>query len=314
MITIVTGYVIDLIIGDPYWMPHPIRWIGLGISNTEKILRKFSNTKDDEKKLGIFLPLIVVGITYLITWGMIQGAKVLHPYIGYGVEGFLIFQILATKSLDKESKKVFIPLKQGNILNARKYLSYIVGRDTRKLDKNQVTRAVVETIAENISDGIIAPLFYIVIGGPALGMAYKAINTLDSMVGYKNERYQYFGWASAKLDDVANYIPARLTAIFIVIAAYIKGFDWKNSIKIIKRDRKNHKSPNSGYPESAVAGALRIQIGGTNTYFGQLVYKPTIGDPIRALEIEDIIRTIHIMYITSGVGVMILGGIKLLWN
>ncbi|TCO79501.1 adenosylcobinamide-phosphate synthase CbiB [Marinisporobacter balticus] len=306
MVKIITiGYIADLIWGDPYCLPHPIIFVGRGIKNIEKILRRFCKSNDHEKLIGVFLTIIVVSTAYLIPFSLIYSAKLIHPYIGYGIECFLIFQILAAKSLDIESRKVLLQLENGNIHEARKYLSYIVGRETSQLNEEEIVRATIETVAENTTDGIIAPLFYIILGGAPLGMAYKAANTLDSMVGYKNERYLYFGWASAKFDDLLNYIPARLTAFFMIIVSFALKYDWKNCIKIIKRDRRNHKSPNCAYPESAVAGALGIQIGGINTYFGQKVYKPTIGDPLKVLEKEDINRSIQMMYGTSFVSFMV---------
>lgn len=310
MWTMILAYIADRIFGDPYWLPHPIRFIGSAVKKTEKFLRKYVSNPVQEKKMGAVLTLIIVGSTYLITFLLIQGGKWIHPYVGYGIEVFLTFQILAAKSLDIESRKVFYQLEKKDIEEARKYLSYIVGRDTNELDEKEITRGTIETVAESTSDGIIAPLLYICLGGAPLGMAYKAINTLDSMVGYKNEQYLHFGWASAKLDDLANYIPARLTALFMVIAAFIKGYDWKNSIHIIKRDKRNHKSPNCGYPESATAGALNIQIGGTNIYFGKKVYKPTIGEPLKPLEKEDIDRAIQLMYSTSMIGLIFFASAK----
>ncbi|MFT9493689.1 adenosylcobinamide-phosphate synthase CbiB [Anaerosolibacter sp.] len=312
MLRIVIGYGMDLLFGDPYWLPHPIRFIGNGIKHVENILRKFFKGDRQERTGGMILTVVIVALTYGITYLLLHMAGMIHPYLKIGLETFLIFQILATKSLDRESRKVYIQLKEGNMPEARKYLSYIVGRDTKDLDANEITRGTIETVAENISDGIIAPLIYIYIGGAPLGMAYKAINTLDSMVGYKNEKYLNFGRASARLDDFMNYIPARLTAFFIVAAAAFLGYNWKDGVKITKRDCRNHKSPNSGYPESAVAGVLGIQIGGTNTYFGEKVHKPTIGDPTRPLEKDDIKRTIGIMYAASAAGMFCLMMIKYL--
>ncbi|MBB6214605.1 adenosylcobinamide-phosphate synthase [Anaerosolibacter carboniphilus] len=312
MLKIVIGYGLDLLFGDPYWLPHPIRFIGNGIKATENMLRRFFKGEKQERVGGIFLTIIIVFLAYGLTYLLMYGAEKVHPYLKLGLETFLIFQILATKSLDRESRKVYTQLQQENLPEARKYLSYIVGRETKDLNEQEIARGAIETVAENISDGIIAPLFYICIGGAPLGMAYKAINTLDSMVGYKNEKYLNFGRASARLDDFVNYIPARLTAFFIIIASAFTGYDWKNGYRITKRDCRNHKSPNSGYPESAVAGALGIQIGGTNTYFGEKVYKPTIGEPIRQLEKEDIQRTIEIMYATSLTGMFCFMMIKYL--
>ncbi|MEW9122156.1 MAG: adenosylcobinamide-phosphate synthase CbiB [Thermotaleaceae bacterium] len=301
---ILIGYLSDLIFGDPYWIPHPIRFIGAGISKTEAVLRRFFKGQVREKIGGAILTIVIVVGSYFIPFFLLRGTDKIHPYLSMIVETFLIFQILATKSLDVESRKVYTQLKNNDIFEARKFLSYIVGRDTTELNEKEIARGAIETVAENISDGIIGPLFYIFIGGAPLGMAYKAINTLDSMVGYKNEKYLYFGRASAKLDDLMNLLPARLTAVFIIIAAAILRYDWRNSFKILKRDRRNHKSPNSGYPEAAVAGALNIQIGGTNSYFGQLMDKPTIGDKRKELEKEDILRTIQIMYTSSAVGLL----------
>ncbi|QZY57371.1 adenosylcobinamide-phosphate synthase CbiB [Crassaminicella profunda] len=311
MITIGIGYIADLIWGDPYWIPHPIRFIGSGIKNTEKALRRQDDNPERQKALGVLLTFIIVGSAYLITFLIIKAFSYIHPFLGYFVEAFLIFQILASKSLDVESRKVLNQLNKNHIGEARRFLSYIVGRETSELNEGEIVRATVETVAENTTDGIIAPLFYIFMGGAPLGMAYKAANTLDSMVGYKNEKYLYFGWASAKFDDLLNYIPARLTALFMIIASFLLKYDWKNCIGMIKRDRKNHKSPNCAYPEAAVAGALRIQLGGTNIYFGKNVYKPTIGDSLRPLEKEDIARSIKMMYATSAVSFIILMLVKM---
>jgi len=304
------GYFLDIAFGDPYWIPHPIIFIGKGISKLEAYLRSFFD-KDRKAKLGgVILAVVIIIGTYLIASSMLHIIKIYSPLLSKLVEVFMIFQILAAKSLAKESRKVYYPLKEGNIQEARRFLSYIVGRDTTNLEEEGITRAAVETVAENISDGIIAPLFYIFIGGAPLGMAYKAVNTLDSMVGYKNEKYKDFGWASAKIDDAANFIPARLTGILIVIASLLLRYDFKSSFKILLRDRKNHSSPNCGYPEAATAGALNVQLGGTNIYFGKPVYKPTIGDKIRALDFDDINRTIRIMYVTSFLGVCLMGAVK----
>ncbi|SHJ86889.1 adenosylcobinamide-phosphate synthase [Caminicella sporogenes DSM 14501] len=302
----------DLIFGDPYWLFHPIKFIGMLIKRLEKLLRKIF--KKREKIGGIVLALSTIGLVYFITYSILSMARALNPLLENVVKTFMVFQILATKSLDVESRKVYYPLKEGNLLRARKFLSYIVGRDTENLSKREIIRATVETIAENISDGIIAPLFYIFLGGAALGMTYKAVNTLDSMVGYKNDKYIDFGWASARIDDIVNYIPARITSIFIVIASAVLGFNYKKSFKILIRDGRNHSSPNAGYPEAAVAGALGIQLGGTNVYFGKPVYKPTIGDEKKSLEVEDIDKTIRIMYLTSFVGICIFALVKFIIN
>ncbi|OXX83320.1 cobalamin biosynthesis protein, partial [Paraclostridium benzoelyticum] len=221
------------------------------------------------------------------------------------IASIILYTTLSTKCLADEAKKIYEVLKTGDIEKSRKQLSYIVGRDTTSLNENEIIRATVETVAENTVDGIISPMMYGFIGGPVLAMAYKAINTLDSMVGYKNEKYGDIGFASAKIDDIANFIPARITPFFMMIASFILGFNSKKSIKIAMRDRKNHKSPNCAYAEGAVAGALEVQLGGTNMYFGEKVYKPTIGDKDRELEAEDILRTNKIMYLTSFIALVI---------
>ncbi len=304
------GYFLDLVFGDPYWMPHPIRFIGKAISKFEGFLRGYFNRDKKARLGGVILAVVIITGTYFIASAILSIAKMYNPYLSKTLQAFMVFQILATKSLAKESQKVYYPLKENNLSQARKFVSYIVGRDTEDLQKDGITRATVETIAENISDGIIAPLFYIFIGGAPLGMAYKAVNTLDSMVGYKNDKYRDFGWASAKIDDIVNFIPARLTAILIILSTIFLGYNTKNSLNILIRDRKNHSSPNAGYPEAAVAGALNIQLGGTSTYFGKPVYKPTIGEKIRDIEVKDINRTIRIMYGTSFLGVSLFGIIK----
>ncbi|SKC75721.1 adenosylcobinamide-phosphate synthase CbiB [Maledivibacter halophilus] len=306
------GYCLDLLFGDPNWIPHPIRFIGKGISKFENYIRKIFSQESKLKSGGILLAIGIIGATYLITFSTLFILNRIDHRLGKVVQIFMIFQILASNSLAKESRKVYYPLMEGNIFKARKFLSYIVGRDTNNLHKQEITRATVETIAENISDGIIAPLLYIFIGGAPLGMAYKAVNTLDSMVGYKNDKYKDLGWASAKIDDIVNFIPARITGLLIVLSTVFLRYDIKNSIKILLRDKKEHSSPNAGYPEAAVAGALNIRLGGTSIYFGKSVYKPTIGDDLRNIEIEDINRTIKIMYVTSFLGVCLLGIIKYL--
>ena len=214
-------------------------------------------------------------------------------------EGFMCYQILAVKSLKTESDKVYRALKEEGIEAGRNAVSMIVGRDTDSLDEVGVTKAAVETVAENTSDGVIAPLFYMMIGGAVLGFAYKAINTMDSMIGYKNEKYQYFGTAAARLDDAANYIPARLSAWLMIGAAGILGLDWRNAIRIYQRDRHNHKSPNAAQTESVMAGALDIRLAGNAWYFGKLYEKPSIGDAIRAVEPEDIRRSHKLLYGTA---------------
>ncbi|WP_028857391.1 adenosylcobinamide-phosphate synthase CbiB [Psychrilyobacter atlanticus] len=309
---ILTGFILDLVFGDPRSLLHPVVVIGRIITFLEKILYKY-------KKIGgIILNLIVVGLTVGITY-LISG------YLEI-IEIYLIYTIFATRSLALEGVKVFNILKKKDMQLARKELSYLVSRDTGYMQEKDIVRSVMETISENTVDGIISPLFFMVVGyliapatplGVALAMGYKAINTLDSMVGYKNEKYKDFGWFSARVDDVANVIPARLTGgILIPISALFLRYDFKNSWKVFFRDRYNHASPNSAQSESAVAGALGVQFGGATSYFGRLKEKPTIGDKKKEFELMDIKRNIKLMYGSSILGmgmayaVLILNGLN----
>lgn len=304
ILSIYIGYVMDLIIGDPYSFPHPVRYIGKLIKTTENKIRKIAKTDKSLKIGGFVLWFVTVGITYLVTYLTVK----LSSFVPGGfliANSILIYTTLATKCLKDEAVKIYKVLKSKDIEKSRIQLSYIVGRDTTSLDEGEIIRATVETVAENTVDGIIAPMFYAFIGGAPLAMAYKAINTLDSTVGYKNEKYMNLGFASAKIDDIANYIPARISVLLMTIGSLILGYDYKSCFKISIRDRKNHKSPNCAYPEGAVAGALGVQLGGTNIYFGKEVYKPTIGDKIRKVEIEDIVRTNKMMYATSITSIVI---------
>ncbi len=298
------GVILDRIVGDPYNIPHPIRYIGNLISFFDKkLLGDVSGSRDTEKekRRGALMCVLVIVVTMLVTAALLVICYIINRYAGIAAEAVLTCYILAAKSLKDESMKVYKALTTGTIENARKAVSMIVGRDTACLDEKGVTRAVVETIAENTSDGIIAPLIYTFLGGPVLGLMYKAINTMDSMVGYHNDRYEYFGKAAARTDDVANFFPARISAIFMILAALIGGKDYsfKGAIRIFKRDRFNHKSPNSAQTESVCAGALSVRLAGDASYFGKIVKKPFIGDPIREIEADDIKKTCRLMYITE---------------
>lgn len=304
LMTLITAYILDLIFGDPYSFPHPVRYIGKLIRWTEKRIRAVATTKRALKIGGFVLWFVTVGTTFAVIYGVVELSRI-HPSLYFVVNSVLLYTTLATKCLADEAKKIMKVLQTGTIEEARKQLSYIVGRDTASLGQEEIIRATVETVAENTVDGIIAPLFYAFIGGAPLAFAYKAINTLDSTVGYKNDKYADIGFASAKIDDIANYIPARMTTILMTIASFILRLDYKNCLKIAIRDRKNHKSPNCAYAEGAVAGALGIQLGGTNVYFGEAVYKPTIGDKKRTIQVEDIHLTNCIMYRTSLVGLIL---------
>jgi adenosylcobinamide-phosphate synthase len=293
-VKIVAGFLLDLLLGDSYTFPHPVRFIGKYIELLEKFLRKFKS----ERISGIFLTIIVVLTSFVLTY-YISSVSVV-------IEIILIYTIFAARSLAEEAKAVYQYLDADNLKAARKHIAFLVSRDTKNMQERDIIRAAVETVSENIVDGIISPMFYVLIGGAPLGMAYKAASTLDSMVGYKNDKYIRFGWASARLDDVLNYIPARITAFALIpAAAFICRLDVKNCMRVMLRDRLNHSSPNSAHSESAVAGALGVQLGGTTSYFGKLVDKPTIGDPLRKLEKEDILRSIRIMYATAIIGLVL---------
>ena len=304
----IAGFVLDLLIGDPHFIPHPVRLIGSLISFCDKRLNCDAGYNISEKKLnlikykrGMLLAFTVIFATFAMSVIIIVAAYSINLYAGVIAEAVMTWQILATKCLRVESMRVYDALRTDGVDAGRKAVSMIVGRDTSVLDAAGVTRAAVETIAENTSDGVIAPMLYTAIGGPVLGFVYKAVNTMDSMLGYKNDKYMYFGRFAARLDDVVNFIPARISAYLMIAAAFIGGrqFDGKNAYRIFKRDRFNHASPNSAQTESVCAGALRVQLAGDAVYFGKLVKKKYIGDGLREIEYEDIKRANRLMYITA---------------
>lgn len=305
---LLTGYVLDLIFGDPRQIYHPIRIIGNLIAVLEKGIRKvFPKTSKGELAGGTMLVVLVVLICTAVPAALLGLAAWIHPVVYWLLASFWCWQILATKSLKTESMKVYAPLKEGDLPAARRAVAMIVGRDTERLTEEGVAKAAVETVAENTSDGIVAPLIFLALGGPALGFFYKAVNTMDSMVGYKNERYLYFGRTAARLDDVLNFLPSRISAWLMILAAAILGMDGKNAKGIYLRDRKNHASPNSAQTEAVMAGVLRVQLAGDAWYFGELYKKPTIGDPFRAVEPEDIVRANRLMYLTSALALAVCG-------
>ncbi|RHL31177.1 cobalamin biosynthesis protein CobD [Agathobacter rectalis] len=304
----IAGFVLDLLIGDPHFIPHPVRLIGSLISFLDKRLNCNTGYNSSEKKLnlikykrGMLLAFTVIFATFAMSVIIIVAAYSINLYAGVIAEAVMTWQILATKCLRVESMRVYDALRTDGVDAGRRAVSMIVGRDTSVLDVAGVTRAAVETIAENTSDGVIAPMLYTAIGGPVLGFVYKAVNTMDSMIGYKNDKYMYFGRFAARLDDVVNFIPARISAYLMIAAAFIGGrqFDGKNAYRIFKRDRFNHASPNSAQTESVCAGALRVQLAGDAVYFGKLVKKKYIGDGLREIEYEDIKRANRLMYITA---------------
>lgn len=282
------GFCIDLLLGDPRWLYHPVQAIGWLIVKLEPPLRRaFPDSDRGQVRAGVALVILVVGITGLVSGGILWGLHRLHPMAGFAGEVILCWLILAAKSLRTESMKVVRALETGTLDDGRRAVSMVVGRDTEHLSEAEVLKAAVETVAENASDGILAPLLFAAVLGPVGGICYKAVNTMDSMVGYKNDRYLYFGRAAAKLDDVLNFLPARISGFLMAAAAFL-GFDGKNAFRIFFRDRKNHASPNSAHTEAACAGALGLQLGGTHDYFGKPVVKPTIGDDLRAVTRGDV--------------------------
>ena len=300
------GFLLDQVLGDPHWLYHPVRLIGAYISFLEKGIRKLFG--EGERALlagGVVLVVLVTGTTAVVSGGILYTCGRIYPWLRFLASVILCYQLFAVKSLKDESMKVYQKLKENDLPGARYAVSMIVGRDTQELTDTGVTKAAVETVAENCSDGVIAPMIYMAIGGAPLMFLYKGINTMDSMLGYKNDKYLYFGRCSAKLDDVANFFPARISGWLMVAAAFVCGMDGKNAAKIYRRDRRNHASPNSAQTEAAMAGALDVQLAGNACYFGKLYEKPTIGDPIRAVEPEDIRRSNRLMYGTAFLGILI---------
>ena len=308
------GFLLDFLLGDPYWLPHPIRAIGSLIGWLE---HKWNHPEEKNSRKGTVMVLLVLAVTGSVTFLLWAGAYRVHPLLGVVVESIMTYQILATKCLKTESMKVYDALQKQDLEAARKAVSMIVGRDTQSLDETGIAKAAIETVAENTSDGVIAPMLYTAIGGPVLGFLYKAVNTMDSMVGYKSERYLYFGRTAARLDEAVNYMPARISAVLMIAACLLSGSDYntKKAWRIYRRDRYQHASPNSAQTEAVCAGALGIRLAGSASYFGKLVEKPYIGDAERAVETEDIKRANHLLYLTAWISELLcllgLGGISL---
>ncbi len=304
----IAGFILDILLGDPQGWPHPIRWIGSLIAKLTGTFLEISDKKSTEnersaakRKLGLLTVIIVIAISAGLTFLALFVSYTINTIFGIIIEAVITYQCIATKSLYVESMKVYHALKNDGIEAGRHAVSMIVGRDTASLDENGVTKAAVETVAENTSDGVIAPLIYLAIGGPVLGIAYKAINTMDSMIGYKNDKYLDFGRAAAKLDDIVNFIPSRISAWLMIFACLFLGRDFSasNALRIFKRDRFNHASPNSAQTESVCAGALGLQLAGPASYFGKIVEKKFIGDKLREIDLEDIKRANRLMFATA---------------
>ncbi len=303
---VLCGFLLDCLLGDPMKMPHPVIFMGKAISRLEKWLRRrLPQTPKGERTGGIILAITLPVGTLLISGGLCWLFWWIHPLLGLALQILWCWQALAMRCLAKESRNVYRALKTEGLDAGRTAVARIVGRDTAALSKEGVIKATVETVAENFSDGVLAPMIYMLIGGAPLALAYKAINTMDSMVGYKNETYLHFGRAAAKLDDAANYLPSRIAALLWILSAPLAGGNLKNAWKIWRRDRRNHASPNSAQTESACAGSLGVQLAGPASYFGKLVEKPYIGDRVREIEPEDILKTNRIMIVSSVVGLII---------
>lgn len=303
---IVAGFILDLIFGDPHWLPHPICLIGNLIGFLEKNLRRLLAPGKTALLLGgALMVVIVISLSYAVPYAVLMLAEQVSPWLRFALETVMFYQIFATKCLRDESMKVYTALHNNDLEDARVKLSWIVGRDTKELTAEEVTKGAVETVAENTADGIIAPMFYMFIGGAPLAFLYKGINTMDSMVGYKNDKFLYFGRCAAKLDDVANFIPARITGILMILASYFLNMNAAGAWKIFWRDRYNHLSPNSAMTESVTAGALNIQLGGDHYYFGKLVHKDTIGDNIRPVVAEDIVAVNNLLYMTAVISLLL---------
>lgn len=321
VLPIIIGYLADLLIGDPQWRYHPIRLIGSMISGFETVIRSRCGCSEKSlKKGGVALVVMVCSVSVLAAGLAVGAAYVIDPVIYIVLESVIFYFMLSARSLYTESMKVYRELESGDIDSARKAVSMIVGRDTAALDGAGIARAAVETVAENASDGVTAPMFYMLLGGAPLCVLYKAVNTMDSMVGYKNDKYLYFGRAAAKLDDVANYLPARISAAFMILAAYVTGEDGKRAAGIYRRDRYKHASPNSAHTEAVCAGALGLRLAGDAYYFGKLYKKEYIGDDIREIEPGDIVRANRLMFgmsalcagaavILRGAAAVLIGGI-----
>lgn len=304
------AYVLDRLLGDPRWLPHPVIGMGKAISAVEAAIRRLVQPRL-HRLAGLLLPLLVAGGSLALTFAVLRLAAAVNPWLAAGLEAALIWTTIAAKGLHQAGKEVLGHLLRGDLAEARRSLGMVVGRDTAQLPQPEIVRGAVETVAENIVDGVVSPLFYAILGGAPLAMAYRAVNTLDSMVGYKNEKYKDLGWASARLDDVMNYIPARITAILLVAVSWLLRLNAKGAIRAVLKDASRHPSPNSGYPESAVAGALGVQLGGTNYYHGVESRRAHMGEKLRELVPDDIRQTSILMFVVSDIVVILGTGIGL---
>lgn len=306
------GLLLDLLLGDPETWPHPVRLMGYWIQKYLEKTRYRRYSPAWQRVLGLGLILSLMALTWLVTSGILWGAGLISPWVKGAVTLYLIYTCFSVRNLADEALKVVAALATGGLSAGRQQVSRIVGRDTTTLSQEEVVKAVIETVAENTSDGFIAPLFFILWGGPVGGLLYKAVNTLDSMVGYAHEPYRAIGFFAAKLDDVANWIPARLTWVILWLASLVTGLDWKQAAKIGWRDRLAHASPNSGHPEAIAAGALGIQLGGTHVYHGQVTVKPVIGDALKPATPAHVYAMVRLLYVGAGLGWILLSALRYL--
>ncbi len=309
-----TAFMLDLKLGDPHHWPHPIHWIGWLISQTEKVIRSLCHTEFSLKLGGAALWIVVVGASWLVSFWLLRLAFGIQFWLGCIVEVWMIYTTLATRSLSDAAHLVYRALKKEDLAESREKLSWIVGRNTCQLEPHQIAQATTETVAENTVDGVISPLFFLMLGGAPLAMAYKAVNTLDSMVGYKTPKFQAIGMFSARMDDVANWFPARLSWLLLVLAACWLKLNYRQALHIGWRDRYQHKSPNSGWPEATVAGALGIRLGGSSIYFEQRIEKPWIGEARREITLEDISTTTQLMMTASVIALSLFALLQSLFN
>ena len=311
-IAVFLGFLLDLVLGDPETWPHPVRAIGGMIAGFERMLYPRRDIDQEKFWNGFMLAVAVPAVCGTAAWLLLYEAYRFAWQAGLFLETVMCWQILSVKSLKDASMKVCRSLEAGDLEAARHHVSMIVGRDTEKLDQEGIVKAAVETVAENTSDGVTAPLFYLALGGPCAGWVYKAVSTMDSMIGYRNERYLFFGRAAARMDDVLNYLPSRISAVLMILSSYLCGFDGKGAARIWRRDRRNHKSPNSAQTESVCAGALGLRLAGPASYFGKIVEKPYIGDDVRRPEPADIRRANRLLYGTAVLSLILFLTVRIL--
>jgi adenosylcobinamide-phosphate synthase len=305
-----TAYLLDLILGDPATLPHPIRWIGQLIERVEARLYPKHSGSSGQMLMGCLFWSVVMAAVVGAAWGVLAVAGLLHTALVQVVGVWMAYATLATRSLHRESQMVAAALRRGDLATARQCVSRLVSRETSQMGEEDILRALLETVAENLSDGVVAPLFYLGLGGPVLAMSYKAVSTMDSMVGYRNDRYRYFGTCAARADDVANWVPARVTGLLLVVAAFCWRLDWRAAWRIMGRDGRKLKSPNAGIPEAAAAGALGVRLGGPSIYFGQVVVKDYLGDACRPMDLSAYDKLIRLLYSVSLCALLLACGIR----